>query len=126
MKKILLSTAMILCVALSAQAQEITAEWVYPSDIAQDPQFEGFKIYASVDASGGPYDHFETPMLSPSGGPDYSIKLPFKFLPGTHTYYFVGVAFFGSTHSANSNEASFEHTVAIPTMTEFTVTITVE
>ena len=125
MKRLLVALIMCLMLASHALAKEITLAWEYPTEVAERPDFVGWKIYYSIDTPGGPYNTpawVDVPYAG--GGPDYSVTADLPLVIGTHTYYFVGVAFTQTDNSANSNEASATYTMALPPMTNFSVTIT--
>ena len=108
--------------ASPALAKEMTAKWTYPTEFAQ--YVASWNFFYSIDESGGPYTAWvQVPYAD--GGPDYTMKHDLPLLPGTHTYYFVGVVrTVGGQTSADSNEAEWTGTLEIPPMTNFSVTIT--
>ena len=110
-------------VAFPAYGKDITAEW-------DQEIFDGLTnwvLYASVDSPGGPYDYWESSIpYDGSEASHYTVTKVFPLQKGTHTYYFVLVAFAGVEHSSNSNEASVVMTGDIPAPAHFTVTITVQ
>ena len=124
-KKLLIVVALCLMMVAPVWAADLTFEW--DQELSQG--FTGWKLYMAVDSPGGPYLSPEVANIAydGSGATHYTSEQAVETLPGTHTYYFVLVAFAaGYDPSANSNEVSVELTSVVPAPLHFSVTISTD